>query len=281
MRKFCPFFLFLRAIVNIPIQTPIISPWLLSRKMIISQLELESPVHAAALVAFFSRIERQFTSENFHTKRKKTLSTTTNLNSPLLTLYFRPDIVWRLLIRPFSYPQICIKFKNMQAWLRRGEKQILSKWSKLPMCDESLSLLPIEAKQSLPELHVCQSYLMLLSRTVYSLVRGIYLAACELHIQHLRFLNQYVNVKTIWRSEVRKFNRSQLTLEVFRGSRLFKNRVYILPLVCSLQSAFYPHAVCTLLPGCSLRSTLVCFLQRFFRLGKESLFLHACSVTIS
>ena len=169
----------------------------------------------------------------------------------------------------------------MQAWLRRGEKQILSKWSKLPVCDESLSLLPIKAKQSLPELHVCQSYLMLLSRTVYSLVRRIYLAACKLHIQHLRFLNQYVNVKTIWRSEVRKFNRSQLTLEVFRGSRLFKNRVYILPLVCSLQSAFYPHAVCTLLPGCSLRSTLVCFLQRFFRLGKESLFLHACSVTIS
>ena len=170
--NFTLFFLFLRAILNIPIQTLIISPWLLFRKMIISQLELESPVHAAALVAFFSRIERQFTSENFHTKRKKTLSTTTNLNSPLLTLYFRPDIVWRLLIRPFSYPQICIKFKNMQAWLRRGEKQILSKWSKLPMCDESLSLLSTKAKQSLPELHVCQSYLMLLSKTVYSLVRG-------------------------------------------------------------------------------------------------------------
>ena len=113
--NFTLFFLFLRAIINIPIQTLIISPWLLFRKMIISQLELESPVHAAALVAFFSRIERQFTSENFHAKRKKTLSTTTNLNSPLLTLYFRPDIVWRLLIRPFSYPQICIKFKNLQA----------------------------------------------------------------------------------------------------------------------------------------------------------------------
>ena len=147
MRKFYPFFLFLRAIINIPIQTLIISPWLLFRKMIISQLELESPVHAAALVAVFSRIERQFTSENFHTHKKKTLSTTTNLNSPLLTLYFRPDIVWRLLIRPFSYPQICIKFKNMQAWLRRSEKRILSKWSKLPMCDESLSPLPIKAKQ--------------------------------------------------------------------------------------------------------------------------------------
>ena len=129
----------------------------------------------------------------------------------------------------------------MQAWLRRGEKQILSKWSRLPMCDESLSLLSTKAKQSLPELHVCQSYLMLLSRTVYSLVRGIYLAACELHIQHLRFLNQYVNVKTIWRSEVRKFNRSQLTLEVFRGSRLFKNRVCILPLVCSLHFTLSLH----------------------------------------
>ena len=34
------FFLFLRAIVNIPIQTLIISPWLLFRKMIILQLEL-------------------------------------------------------------------------------------------------------------------------------------------------------------------------------------------------------------------------------------------------
>ena len=37
-------FLFLRAVVNIPIQTLIIPPWLLSRKMIISQLELELPV---------------------------------------------------------------------------------------------------------------------------------------------------------------------------------------------------------------------------------------------
>ena len=60
--------------MNIPIQTLIISPWLLFRKMIISQLELESPVHAAALVAFFSRIERQFTSENFHTKKKSILN---------------------------------------------------------------------------------------------------------------------------------------------------------------------------------------------------------------
>ena len=33
-------FLFLRAVVNIPIQTLIIPPWLLLRKMIISQLEL-------------------------------------------------------------------------------------------------------------------------------------------------------------------------------------------------------------------------------------------------
>ena len=30
-------------------------------------------MHAAALVAFFSRIERQFTSENFHTKKKKNI----------------------------------------------------------------------------------------------------------------------------------------------------------------------------------------------------------------
>ena len=38
------FFLFLRAVVNIPIQTLIIPPWLLLRKMIISQLELGPPV---------------------------------------------------------------------------------------------------------------------------------------------------------------------------------------------------------------------------------------------
>ena len=37
-------FLFLRAVVNIPIQTLIIPPWLLLRKMIISQLELGPPV---------------------------------------------------------------------------------------------------------------------------------------------------------------------------------------------------------------------------------------------
>ena len=37
-------FLFLRAVVNIPIQTLIIPPWLLLRKMIISQLELRPPV---------------------------------------------------------------------------------------------------------------------------------------------------------------------------------------------------------------------------------------------
>ena len=35
---------FLRVVVNIPIQTLIISPWLLFRKMIISQLELGPPV---------------------------------------------------------------------------------------------------------------------------------------------------------------------------------------------------------------------------------------------
>ena len=38
-------FLFLRAVVNIPIQILIIPPWLLLRKMIISRLELGPPVH--------------------------------------------------------------------------------------------------------------------------------------------------------------------------------------------------------------------------------------------
>ena len=37
-------FLFLRVVVNIPIQTLIIPPWLLLHKMIISQLELGPPV---------------------------------------------------------------------------------------------------------------------------------------------------------------------------------------------------------------------------------------------
>ena len=37
-------FLFLRALVNIPIQTLIISPWPLLRKMIVSRLELGPPV---------------------------------------------------------------------------------------------------------------------------------------------------------------------------------------------------------------------------------------------
>ena len=42
--EFDVFFLFLRAVVNMPIQTPIIPPWLLLRTMIISQLELGPPV---------------------------------------------------------------------------------------------------------------------------------------------------------------------------------------------------------------------------------------------
>ena len=40
------FFLFLRAVANMPIQTLIIPPWLLLRKMIISQLELGPPVES-------------------------------------------------------------------------------------------------------------------------------------------------------------------------------------------------------------------------------------------
>ena len=42
-------FLFLRAVVNIPVQTLIISSWLLFRKMIISQLELGPPVERTSL----------------------------------------------------------------------------------------------------------------------------------------------------------------------------------------------------------------------------------------
>ena len=43
------YFLFLRAVVNMPIQTLIIPPWLLLRKMIISQLELGPPVSGHTL----------------------------------------------------------------------------------------------------------------------------------------------------------------------------------------------------------------------------------------
>ena len=50
------YFLFLRAVVNIPIQTLIIPPWPLLRKMITSQLELGSPVRPLAF--FFSTQEQ-------------------------------------------------------------------------------------------------------------------------------------------------------------------------------------------------------------------------------
>ena len=44
------YFLLLREVVNIPIQTLMISPWLLSCKMMISQLELGPPVVYSAWV---------------------------------------------------------------------------------------------------------------------------------------------------------------------------------------------------------------------------------------
>ena len=47
-------FLFLRAVVNIPIQTLLISPWLLFRKMIISQLELGPPVERTSLFVVYA-----------------------------------------------------------------------------------------------------------------------------------------------------------------------------------------------------------------------------------
>ena len=55
---------------------------------------------------------------------------------------------------------------------------------------------------------------MLLSRTVYSLTREIYLAGRELNIQTLTFLvltsKQYVNAKITWGSEVRNTNRKTI-----------------------------------------------------------------------
>ena len=47
------YYLFLKAVVNIPIQTLIIPPWLLLRKMIISQLELGPPVEISIFFFFF------------------------------------------------------------------------------------------------------------------------------------------------------------------------------------------------------------------------------------
>ena len=46
---------------------------------------------------------------------------------------------------------------------------------------------------SMHELHLCLSYLILLSRTVYSLTREMYLAGCELHIQTLLIMMRIFN----------------------------------------------------------------------------------------
>ena len=91
-------------------------------------------------------------------------------------------------------------------------------------------------------------YLMLLSRTVYSLTREISLAGCVLYIQTLTFpvltLKQYVNAKTIWGSGVWNINYHedycqpllnyatsiQLTFKVFAEKQVFLRT----------KSAFYP-----------------------------------------
>ena len=58
-------FLFLRAVVNIPIQTSIISPWLIFRKMIISQLELG--IFIGNLTVFFiTERGRKYSHTNSH-----------------------------------------------------------------------------------------------------------------------------------------------------------------------------------------------------------------------
>ena len=102
---------------------------------------------------------------------------------------------------------------------------------------------------------------MLLSRTVYSLIRGMYLAGCELQIQTLTFLI-VLTLKTVCQRQnhLRKYSSKHLSpashdlrgldpsslLKFFRESELFQNRVYILTLVCSLRSTFYPQFVfCT------------------------------------
>ena len=60
-REFDVFFLFLRAVVNMPIQTLVIPPCPLLRKMIISQLELGPPV---ILLMFFTNKKRLISQES-------------------------------------------------------------------------------------------------------------------------------------------------------------------------------------------------------------------------
>ena len=64
------YYLFLKAVVNIPIQTLIIPPWLLLRKMIISQLELGPPVE----ISIFFFLEQIFTSGIILNETTKTKS---------------------------------------------------------------------------------------------------------------------------------------------------------------------------------------------------------------
>ena len=100
----------------------------------------------------------------------------------------------------------------------------------------------------------------------------MYLAGCELHIQTLPFLvltlKQYVDAKTIWRSEVWNINHHddycqplvtyaaliQPTLKVFLGKQVvlepslyftpgLQSLVCILFLVWSWQSAFYTDSI--------------------------------------
>ena len=60
------FFLFLKAVVNIPIQTHIISPLLLFRNKIISQLELGRPVEAEKKLIQYKlwRLDTEYFSES-------------------------------------------------------------------------------------------------------------------------------------------------------------------------------------------------------------------------
>ena len=66
------YYLFLKAVVNIPIQTLIIPPWLLLRKMIILQLELGPPVEISIFFFFF--LEQIFTSGIILNETAKTKS---------------------------------------------------------------------------------------------------------------------------------------------------------------------------------------------------------------
>ena len=73
---------------------------------------------------------------------------------------------------------------RLHSQLKRYEKQVLN-IQVIEIADvwwKSIATT-FKVEHGIHELHVCQSYLMLFNRAVYSLTREMYVAGCELHIQ--------------------------------------------------------------------------------------------------